>query len=172
MKKITPELGFWLIVIGLGLLWMRSGFSKIVEGRFVQSLENTILLFANGNPANPQLQAGNPYPWYKAFLLNVAVPNSWLMGLSVQWGEFLVGLGLVALPIVYFLLPQFRRLALPLLAAATFFGLLLNLSLWLASAWTSASTELVGLVMMLIQIVALCVFITMIRSSLEKRENA
>lgn len=171
MKKITPESGFWAIIVGLGLLWIKSGWSKILGGTFAQTLDQTLLLFAQGNPNNPQLSAGNPYGWYREFLLQVAVPNSYLMGLSVQWGELLVGLGLVGLPLAYFLVPSLRRLILVLLSITAFSGFMLNISLWLASAWTSASTEMVGLLMMIIEAIAFLVFLSMLRTT-EKRDDA
>lgn len=171
MYKISPESGFWAIIFGLGALWIKSGLGKIVGGSFAQSLDKTLLFFALGNPSNPQLSAGNPYGWYQAFLMQVAIPNSYLMGLSVQWGELLVGLGFTGLTLAYFLFPKFRRLILLVLAKTAFFGFLLNISFWLASAWTSPSTEMVGLVMMLIEVIAFFVFLSMLRTT-EKREDA
>jgi hypothetical protein len=155
LKKIEVTDGFWAILFGLGGLWLKSGWGKVAGGTFASELASTLVKFASNNP----------YPWYKEFLLKVAVPNSFLMGLSVQWGEVLVGLGLMNIAVAYYLMPQRRKLVFVLLILTAGMGFILNASLWLASAWTSASTEMVGLVMMLIQVVAVVVGISEYRAS-------
>lgn len=97
------------IRIFLGYNWLMSGWGKLsgdqpfdASGFLSNALANPVIDRATGEPL---------YPAYLSFLEHVALPNVKLINVMVPWGEFLVGLGLIAG-------------ALSLTAA--FFGLLLN----------------------------------------------
>ncbi|GEK58405.1 DoxX family protein [Marinococcus halophilus] len=82
---------FLLARMYLGWAWLTSGLGKITEGFNPGG-------FLQGAVAEPVMQGGETaaaYPWYTAFLENVAIPNAGLFGFLVMWGEVLVGAGLI-----------------------------------------------------------------------------
>lgn len=135
---------FWLVLEVLGLVWLRSGWEKLSGGKFVDSLAGTLQKFA----------AGNPYPWFKDFLINTALPNAHLLGLLVQYGEFLGGM-VLAVGSLTLLLGKKNR-TIKLLMLFSLLGLvLLNGIFWLATGYTSPSTDDVNLIMFLIEVIGL-----------------
>ena len=82
---------FLLARLYLGWTWLTSGLGKITEGFNPGG-------FLQGAVAEPVMQGRGTaaaYPWYTAFLENVAIPNAGLFGFLVMWGEVLVGAGLI-----------------------------------------------------------------------------
>ena len=80
----------WTIFrIWLGIQWIEGGWEKISGGGFDASgfMQGAI---GNATGDHPAVQA-----WYAAFLENVALPNAGLFSFLVQWGELLVGIGLI-----------------------------------------------------------------------------
>ncbi|WP_458414617.1 DoxX family membrane protein [Schinkia sp. CFF1] len=80
----------WTIFrIWLGIQWIEGGWEKISAGGFDASgfMQGAI---AKAGGEHPAVQA-----WYASFLEHVAVPNAGLFSFLVQWGELLVGIGLI-----------------------------------------------------------------------------
>lgn len=137
--------GFLSILLGVGLVWLRSGIGKITGGKFVQSLGETLTKFASNNP----------HAWYKDILKQLAIPNTTVFGNVIMWGELLVSL-LILTTTVYFLLkPEGSKAAAMLLMLGLVGGALLNLNFWLAAGWMSPSTDTLNLLMLGIEILGI-----------------
>jgi hypothetical protein len=147
--------GFWAIITVLGGIWLRSGWEKFSAGNFAKNLQSTLLFFANGAPNNPTTAAGNPHPFVKNFLMQVAVPNSQIFGHLTLYGEIGVGISLIALTALYHFSPISKTLLLIGLCFSLIVSILLSATFWLSAGWTSPSTETVNLFMLLIEVVAL-----------------
>ncbi len=136
---------FLLVLLAIGLMWLRSSLGKITEGKFVDSLGATLTKFA-GN---------NPYPFYKSFLEDIAIPNSKTFGLLTMWGEFFAAIA-ITISVVYLLSAKKSKLPVKtLLISGLVVGIFLNTVFWLASGWTSASTDSLNLLMIAVQSIAL-----------------
>lgn len=133
-----------LIIATVGFIWLRSGVGKLLQEKFISGMSSTLQKFAGSNP----------YPWYKQFLENVAIPNSEIFGQLTLWGEILTGLALVLLPLYCIFKPASRTLAL-LLTGGLIGGMLMNLNYWLAAGYMSPSTESVNLLMLAIEFIGL-----------------
>jgi len=133
-----------LIILLNGLLWAKSSYGKFVSGNFVDNLGKTLTAFASKNP----------YPWYKDFLNNVAIPNSQIFGTLTLYGEAFAALTLTFIPLYLFFKPANQILRL-LLILGLLTGAFLNLIFWLAAGWTSPSTDSLNLVMLGVQVIAL-----------------
>lgn len=142
MKK-TGNGYLGLIFLVLAFTWVKSGWGKVSSGVFPENLGKTLLKFADSNP----------YPWFKTLLTDIAVPNSVAIGWLVQLGELTAAVltGFSAAALIF-------KIKIPR-AAQIFFGAgfslaaVLNATFWLASGWTSGSTDSLNLVMMAIEIV-------------------
>lgn len=144
-----------LILLSLGLLWLRSGWGKLTEGKFVDSLGGVLTKFASNNP----------FPWYKSFLQNVAIPNSKIFAYLTMWGEFLTAIT-VSLAALYLLVVRRRsRLVLTFLGLGLLGGVFLNAIFWLAASYTSPSTDSVNLIMFVIELAGLIFVFRELRSS-------
>lgn len=131
----------YLIFVALGFIFLRSGWGKVEGGKFVGALGQTLTKFAEKNP----------FPFYKDFLQNVAIPNSTLFGILTMWGEVLAGLVLLLIPL-YLIFTKNNTKGLWLLLTFTFLvGMLLNGTFWLAAGHTSPSTDGLNLVMFIIE---------------------
>lgn len=136
---------FLFVLLTIGLMWLRSSLGKITEGKFVDSLGTTLTKFA----------ANNPYPLYKSFLEDIAIPNSKTFGLLTMWGEFFTALA-ITISVVYLLsTKKTGRTVKILLASGLIVGIFLNTVFWFASGWTSASTDSLNLLMIAVQSIAL-----------------
>lgn len=134
----------WLIILINGLVWAKSSYGKLSGGTFVDGMNQTLTKFASQNP----------YPLYKQFLQTVAIPSSNVFGLLVMWGEFFSALAMILGSLcLLFLRPN--KLVLTVLGAGLFGAALMNLNFWLASGWTSPSSESLNLLMMAIELVCL-----------------
>lgn len=126
-----------LILIANGLIWLKSNLSKIPPDRFIGSLSATLERFASKNP----------YPWYKDFLESVAIPNSQVFGFLTFWGELFTALAII-FPSLYLLRNRKKNtIALIFLMLGLIGGMFLNIIFWLASGWTSPSTDSLNLLM-------------------------
>lgn len=132
-----------LIILANGVLWLRSSIGKLSSGKFVEELGSTLARFASKNP----------YPWYKDLLQNTAIPNSHLFGLLTQWGELLVALSTLGAAAYLLIKPAKNRLVLMVLLLGLSGGMFLNAVFWLASGWTSPSTDSLNLLMFGIQFI-------------------
>ncbi|MBA9028206.1 DoxX family protein [Peribacillus huizhouensis] len=82
--------GVWTVLrVWLGIQWVMGGWSKLTSGEFNAGgfIQGAI---ANAGGDHPAVQG-----WYASFLENVALPNADLFSFFVQWGELLVGIGLI-----------------------------------------------------------------------------
>lgn len=133
-----------LIILADGLIWLRSSLGKFPPEKFINGLGVVLQKFASNNP----------YPWYKSFLQNIAIPNSQIFGTFTFYGEILTALS-VTLAAVYLLFKPAKKLILILLLAGLLGGMFLNATFWLASGWMSPSTDSLNLLMLAIQTIAL-----------------
>lgn len=128
----------------LGFVWLQAGWEKITDAGYLSGMGKTLAAFASKNP----------YGWYHDFLVNLAAPNATLFGVTVEVGEVLVGLGLLATAVMA-VLPLRHALALTgsILGTIAFAGgALMSINFWLAAGWMSLSTAGENLVMALIQL--------------------
>lgn len=133
---------FLLILLAVDFIWVRSSIGKVMGGTFVDSLEGILTKFASQNP----------YPWYKAFLTSVAIPNSTLLGTMIMIGEAFAAFSIL-LGVSLILLNKINKFVIFLLILGLLTGTILNLNFWLASGWTSPSADSLNLLMMLIEII-------------------
>ena len=124
-----------LILLSVGLLWLRSSYGKFTSGTFVSGLGGTLT----------KVLDKNPYSWFKEFLSTVAIPNSQLFGNLVLWGELLSAVAITAGAVL---------MSLVLIAGLTG-GLLLNIVFWLGFGHTSPSTDSINLLMAVVQIIGI-----------------
>ena len=135
----------YLIFMTAGFIFLRSGYGKVTEGKFVGALASTLGKFAEKNP----------YPFFKDFLNNFAIPNSQLFGVLTQWGEVLTGLSLFFISAYILFTGKSSKLLYLLLGLGLLGGMFLNGTFYLASGWTSASTESLNLMMFLVELIGL-----------------
>ncbi len=120
-----------IIQLVLAFQWASAGWEKITSADFIAKMPDTLQYFASQNP----------YPWFKSFLLLYAVPSASWFGWFVEWGELLVGIGLVvgiAVP-VWSKQKQWVRLALELSVWALAGAMLMNAMFDLAAGWISVA---------------------------------
>lgn len=143
-----------LVILANGFIWTRSSYGKLVSGKFVDGLGGTLTKFASNNP----------YPWYKDFLQNFAIPNSQIFGQLTMWGEVLVALSLAGGALYLMLTKKFNTAVAALLVLGLAGGMFLNGMFWLASGWTSPSSDSVNLLMFVVQLVGLAYVLRLLRS--------
>lgn len=134
-----------LILLSVGVLWLRSSFGKLSSGTFVNNLGATLTKTAEKNP----------YPWFKDFLTTVAIPNAQLFGNLVLWGELLSAIAITVGAILMIINPHPARVVVLLFILGLVGGLLLNIIFWLGFGYTSPSTDSINLLMAVIQIVGI-----------------
>lgn len=140
MKDLKPLL---FILLLLGLIFLRSSLEKIKGGTFVDSLGKVLTGVAKKNP----------YPWFKSFLESVAIPNSQVFGRLTMWGELLSGAA-ITFGSLYLLFSNKKHTAgYFVLIAGLVGGMFLNLNFWLGFGYTSAATDSLNLLMIVIEFV-------------------
>lgn len=138
----------------MGYIFLESGYGKISGGKFVTSLGATLTKFAKDNP----------YPAVKAFLENIAIPNSVLFAFLTQWGEFLTGLNLLGLSILLLVNSKVSNKYYWLMSLGFATGLLLNTTFWLAAGYTSPSTGSLNMLMAAVNLIGLIFVISQSKS--------
>lgn len=133
------------ILLSLGLLWVRSSYGKLAGGTFVSSLGQTL----------SKVTDKNPYPFFKQFLTDVAIPNSVLFGNLTLWGEVLVAISITVGAILLLFNPSVNKLVYLVVIGGLAGGLLLNVVFWFGFGWTNPSTDSVNLLMAAIEIVGI-----------------
>lgn len=132
----------------MGLVWLRSSFGKITGGKFVDSLGNTLTKFTSGNPNI----------WYNDFTKSIVIPNSKIFGNLIMWGEFFSAV-VIILGSLYLIFGKRENRTIELLFVIGLLGGgFLNLNFWLASGWTSPSTDSLNLLMLAIEVIAIFIF--------------
>jgi|SRR3989338_612466 len=88
----------WLVVrVYVGWLWLEAGWGKLHNPAWVGDAAGTgITGFVKGalaktGGAHPDVQS-----WYAYFLENAVLPNAEIWGHLIAWGEFLIGIALIA----------------------------------------------------------------------------
>lgn len=135
------------ILLSIGALWLRSSYGKLTSGTFVSNLGQTL----------SKVTDKNPYPWFKQFLTNVAIPNSQIFGSLVLWGEFLSAVAISLGAVILLVNPKAGSLISLMLVLGLVGGLLLNVVFWLGFGYTSPSTESINLLMAVIEIIGIFV---------------
>lgn len=133
------------IILSLGLMWSKSSYGKVTGGTFVSGLGQTL----------SKVVDKNPYPFFKQFLTDVAIPNSVLFGNLTMWGEVLVAISLTLGAILLLFNPGVNKLVYLAVIGGLAGGLLLNIVFWFGFGWTSPSTDSVNLLMAAIEIVGI-----------------
>lgn len=133
----------YLIFAILGFIFLRSGYGKFAGGTFVATLGETL----------EKMASKNPYPFYKDFLTNTAIPNAQTFAQLTMWGELFAGMVLLTVPISLLVIKNPTKLAYILLGAGFLTGAFLNATFWLAAGHTSPSADGLNLVMFFSQII-------------------
>lgn len=143
----------WLILLADGLLWLRSSLGKFPPEKFIGSLGQVLEKFASKNP----------FPWYKDFLENAAIPNAEVFGLLTFWGEFFTALAVTGASLFLLLKSAKSRPVLILLLLGLGGGMFLNGTFWLASGWTSPSTDSLNLLMFTLELIGFVYIFKLLR---------
>lgn len=137
--------GFLFMLLPSALVFLRSGFTKILEGKFPGILEGILKKFASDNP----------YPFYKSFLENTVIPNAKSVGTFIMWAELITALSII-IPVLYLLTQKQRNKIIELvLILGLILGIFLNVNFFLGGAWTSVSKEALNMIMIMSQAIGL-----------------
>lgn len=144
------------VQILLAYEWMSAGVSKIYKAQFVPTIGKTFLRFEDGNP----------HEWYVHSLLSIAKKYPTILGMLVQWGELLVGIGLMSAVILYGLgnRPSLKGAARIIALLSLIGGLFMNLNFYFAAGWSNASTGGLNVLMFWTEAILLTVWMYRIRS--------
>lgn len=149
---------YLLFIIGvIGFIFLRSSWGKITGGQFVNTLAGTLEKFASKNP----------YPLVQSFLKDIAIPNSTLFGLLTMWGEFLVAIALIASALYIAFSSKYSRLIIVLWVMGLVGGMILNATFWLASGYTSPSTDGLNLIMFFVELTGLVYALRLLKTRLD-----
>ncbi len=140
---MRPNIYILAIIMFIGLVWTRSSIGKFLEGNFAGTLNETLIRFASKNP----------YPWFKGFLENFAIPNSQVFGYLTLYGELFTAVTTLVIPFYLLFSKQINKNSLILLLLGLKVGIFLNLIFWLASGWLSPSTYSLNLLMLGVQVI-------------------
>jgi hypothetical protein len=123
--------------------WLSGGWEKVHGGQFVLNIGKTLSRFENGNP----------HAWYVGSVLRIAKNHPVSFGMLVQWGELLVGIGLVTALILYVFgaWPWSKTSAGLIAVSALLGGVFMNLNFYFAAGWTSPSTSGLNVFMFWVQ---------------------
>lgn len=143
MIKNMYSKNFLILLLPIGLIWLKSSINKITEGKFVPSFAQTM----------SKLSSGNPNAWFKSLITSTAIPNAKLFAPAIMWGEFFTAICIVG-GITALLFSYQQKLALWVLLFGLLGGIILNSLFYLGSAWTGVSTESLNLLMLTIEAIA------------------
>lgn len=141
--------GFFAIYLILGGIWLRSSVGKITGGKFVDALSGVLTKTAQNNP----------YPWFKDFMQNVAIPNSKIFGTLTMWGEFLTAVAIILSALYLLFSKGDQKLGLTVLILGLLGGMFLNALFWLGFGYSNVSTESLNLLMFLVELVGVIVLL-------------
>ena len=131
LKEKTSLAYLALLRIFLGYFFLKAGLGKVTGGFLNPPVFRDILV---------EWASGNPYPWYREFLLQTVIPHSGIFSYLVATAEMGVGLCL--------LLGLMTRLAAGV-------GIFLNLNFYLGGGWRSPAAAGINEVFVVCQIVIL-----------------
>ncbi|OGG21769.1 hypothetical protein A3D03_01320 [Candidatus Gottesmanbacteria bacterium RIFCSPHIGHO2_02_FULL_40_13] len=146
MSKIeNPENRYLnLLQFILGILWLKSCYGKFISNDFIDNIAKTLIFFSSKNPVG----------WYKAFLVNTAIPYAHLFAELSRWGELTGGV-LLVLTSVYSLYNYQSTISSLLAVIGLLIVMNLNFNFGLASYWTSPANETLNLLMFLVELIIL-----------------
>lgn len=127
----TSSSWFWLIVrLYVGWEWLSAGWEKVGNSAWTGDKAGTAIRgFLNGALAKTAGSHPDVQAWYAWFLQNVVLAHPIAWSYAIAWGEFLVGLALVA--------GIFTGIA-------AFFGMFMNLNYLLAGTVSTNPILFVG----------------------------
>lgn len=134
-----------LILLTIGLLWLKSSLGKFASGNFVSNLGTSLTKAADKNP----------YPFFKEFLTSVAIPNSQIFGFLVSWGEFLSAVAITLGAGMLLVNPKANKPASLILILGLFGGAFLNIIFWFGFGYTSPSTDSLNLLMATVEVIGI-----------------
>lgn len=143
-----------IILLAVGLVWLRSSLGKLTGGTFVQTLGETL----------SKVVPKNPYPWFRDFLTSVAIPNSQTFGTLVLTGEFLSAVLITVGALGLLLNPRPHKMLNRALIVGLLIGAFLNIIFWLGFGYTSPSTESLNLLMAAVEIIGLFFVLKQLRN--------
>lgn len=158
-SKISTQ-GYALTLIAVGFIWLKSSYGKFLSGTFADSLPATLAKFSEKNPSL----------WYRDILELAAIPNSYILGPIILWGEFLTAL-LIVVSALYLFFKQRDKAAEIALIAGLAGGAIFNLNFLLAAGWMSPSTESINLLMLMIEIIGIVYGLRMLKSPAHSSEK-
>lgn len=141
-----PSLAILCIQLVLAYEWLHGAWEKLHGGVFVGGIVKALSRF----------EVGNPHTWYVRSFLSIAKNYPELFGQLVQWGELLVGIGLVVVVVVYAHSSRVQvvRRAISVLAIlALLGGAWMNANFYFAAGWTSPSTSGLNVLMFWVQLI-------------------
>lgn len=138
-----------VILLEIGLVWLRSGFGKLEGGSFVGNLGKTLIVFSSKNS----------YPFVKNFLTEIAIPNSQLFGFLTMYGEVFVGATLAIGSLLLIFKKMENKILNFFISIALIVSIFLSTVFWLSAGWMSASTDTLNLLMLGIESVLFFYFI-------------
>jgi len=128
----SPEISWALLRVFLGLMFLRAGYEKL--GSFNgKVLTGTLTSWINGGGGVPP----DPNLWYVNFLQGTVIPHADLFASLVTFGEILVGIGLILGVLTVFV---------------ALVGVFLNANYYFAAAHTSASTQSINAMFIVVQL--------------------
>lgn len=142
MKKEYSARVLYFILLIDGFIFLKSGYGKLTEGKFVDGLSGMLSKFASNNP----------YPFVKDFLNFIAIPNANIFAVLTMWGEFLFGLSIIIASLYLWFMPQPSKIGYLILLFGSCGGMFLNAVFWLSLGWTSASTDGLNMVMFAVEL--------------------
>jgi hypothetical protein len=135
----------YLLFVGIGFIFLKSSYGKFTGGTFVSGLADTLTKFASKNP----------YPWYKSFLTNIAIPNSQIFGMLTMYGELFAGATLFGVSLYLLMAKKVSKMVYSFFGAGLLVGAFLNGTFWLASGYTSPSTDGLNLLMFFAEVIGI-----------------
>lgn len=131
--------------------WGSAAWEKLSNPEFLAGMGKTLGYFASKNP----------FPWYKAFLENVAAKNAVAFGTAVEWSQAAIAFVLVASAVetVWGKDGGTKRKALLAAALALAGGMLMNANFYLAAGWTGPGTKGMNVVLFWAQAALLYVWL-------------
>ncbi|OGH22122.1 MAG: hypothetical protein A3D75_02645 [Candidatus Levybacteria bacterium RIFCSPHIGHO2_02_FULL_37_18] len=135
---------FLLLLLPLGLVWLKSSVTKIGGGKFIPFFAQTMA----------KLASNNPHSWFKSLVETIVIPNAKVFGPLIMWGEFITALCIVC-GIVALIFAFEQKLALWVLLAGLLGGFVLNTLFYFGAGWTGVSTETLNLLMLLTEGIAI-----------------
>ena len=121
-----------VIQIVVALVWLHAGYEKVLKADFAGSLSATLTKFAGSNP----------HTWYQAWLTGPMMDKAVVLGQMVQWGEVLVGVGLLAALVLVHRKSSVRAVRSGYWITLLAFGgsMVMSANFYLAAGWMSTST--------------------------------